>query len=152
MKKLIPLALLLSASLFSPANAATAALFAPFKVEITLTDKAAEKLKSSGDMLEIDAYYLGTPRAGDTTPVNDNGDIELGQDSKTISGPATVTIGNSEYDGSLLEHLIDREAHLLINVNSSTQEENILECDIFENKLSVAVKDLVKLNCKLIGE
>jgi hypothetical protein len=152
MKKLFPLALILFAAPLSTAHAATPGLFPSFQVEITLSDKAAEKLKSSGDMLEVDAFYFGTPRAGDTTPVNDNGDIDLGDDSKTISHASTVTIGGSEYDTSLLEHLVDREAHLLINVNSSTLDENILECDVFEDKLSVAVTGPNKLNCKLIGE
>jgi hypothetical protein len=152
MKKVAPLALLLLSVSLSVAHTETTAQFPSFQVEITLTDKAAEKLKASGDMLEVDAYYYGTPRAGDTTPVNDNGDIDLGDDSKTISHPATVTIGGAEYDASLLEHIIDGEPHLLINVNSATHDENILECDIFEDKLSVAVKGPNKLNCKLIGE
>ena len=152
MKKLFSLALLLCTSHVAPALAETPALIPSFQVEITLTDKALEKLKATSDMLEVDAYFLGDPLAGDKTPVNDNGQIELAEDSKSISQAGTVKFGDIEYDGSLLDHLIDHEPHLLINVNSTKFDENTLDCDIFEDKVSVAVASPPKLNCKLIGE
>ncbi len=152
MKNRIPLALLFCLGQLSMAVAETPALIPSFQVEITLTDKAVEKLKATSDTLEVDAYFLGDPLAGDKTPVNDNGQIELADDSKTITQAGTVKFGDVEYDGSLLDHLIDHEVHLLINVNSTKFEENTLDCDIFEDKISVAVANPPKLNCKLMGE
>lgn len=152
MAKIIPLTFLLLTLQGPAVFAETPALIPSFQVEVILTEKAAAKLKETSDMLEVDAYFLGDPLAGDKTPVDDDGQIELGDDSKTISQPGIVKFPETEFDGNLLDHLIDHTAHVLINVNSTKFDTNTLDCDVFEDKVSVAVANMPKLNCKLVGE
>jgi len=152
MKKIASLAFVLLATHVTLARAETAALTPPFQVEITLSDKAAQKLKETGDTLEVDAYYQGTPLAGDQTPVDDEGSIDLGDDSQTIAKAGIVKFDASEFDGSLLSHVIGHEIEVLINVNSTKFGENVFDCDIFEDKISLAVSSTPKLNCKVADE
>ena len=147
MKKLIPLAFLLLSFAPIPATSATMAKIAMFKVELVYTEAAAAKLKETGDKLQIDVYYLGAPIAGDKTELNDEGQIALGDDSTILFQPGPAEFGGNEFDASLLDHIIDHEAHVLINVNSSKLDKNVIDCDVFEDKVSVAAKEPVKLQC-----
>ncbi len=152
MKKLIPLALLLLTSTTIPAIAETMATIPKFTVELVLTDAAKAALKESGDKPQIDVYYQGKPIAGDKTEVNDEGQIALGDDSTILFQPGPVEIGGTEFDASLLDHIEGKEAHVLINVNSSKLDKNVIDCDVFEDKISVAVKEPIKLQCDVAAQ
>ena len=147
MKKIIPLTLLIITAVSIPAMAETMAKIPKFTVELVLTEAASAKLKETGDKPQIDIYYQGTPLAGDKTSVNDEGQIELGEDSTVLFQPGPAEFGGTEFDASLLDHIEGKEAHVLINVNSSKFDKNVIDCDVFEDKVSEAAKAPVRLNC-----
>jgi len=151
MKKFLAIALLISSTSLTSAFAEAAGNIPAFKVEFSFTQAAKDQMKASNDALEIDVYYVGVPKEGDKTPVNEDGQIELVEESQDVGKLTSFNFGNVDFDSSLLDHTADHEVHVLINVNSSKADDTVLDCDVFEDKISVATAAPVKLSCDYSG-
>ncbi len=128
-----------------------------YDVQISLSSAVETKLKNSGETITISAVYFGEPLAGKSHRklTAEDGNIYFNnEEEKSILGADTVTMGHVKYDSDLLKHIVGGEPNVLINVHSSRKkfENNLLDCDIFQDKVSVAAKTPIVLNCKLIGE
>jgi hypothetical protein len=123
-----------------------------FRIEVTLSTKAAAKLYSAQEWVHISAFYYGEaakPKDGD-----EMGQIWLGNEDADIEDAGTVTFGQIKIDGKRLKLVKGRKATVNINVYSSrkTLADNILDCGLFEDLVEVAASENVTIECKLIGE
>lgn len=123
-----------------------------FRIEVTLSTKAAAKLSSAQEWVHVSAFYYGEaakPKDGD-----EMGQIWLGNEDADIEGAGTVTFGKIKVDGKRLKLVKGKKPTVNINVYSSrkTLADNILDCGLFEDLVEVAARASIMIDCKLIGE
>ena len=124
----------------------------PFSVTVTLSQKAAMKLQGSGETITIAAYYFGDPiKAKDQ---NGSGDYSLGNEKVNLLGAGTAKLGNVSMGIKDLAKIKGHNASVNINIYSSRKvfADNLLQCEIFEDTVTVAAQKPITLPCKLIGE
>ncbi len=145
-------AAVIAIAMASSAHAANELEVPDFRIDVTLSEKAAAKLSASKEWVHISAFYYGEaakPKDGD-----EMGQIWLGNEDADIEGEGSVTFGNIKIDAKRLKLVKGRKAIVNINVYSSRKvfPDNVLDCELFEDKVEVAVKAPVTIVCKLIGE
>jgi hypothetical protein len=125
-----------------------------FDVQITLSEKAAVRLRSLSEGVVVSAHYFGDPTAGAARRANQIGQIDLG--SEEIERPGhlqTVRITGRNVHRERLPW-IQGPVMLNVRVYSARQSgpDNILNCDFFDGELQYAVHAPVVLHCFLIDE
>ena len=154
MIKILTLAIALAscAALAIPAGAESKIALPEYSVTVTLSKKAAAKLNGSGETITIRAYYFGDPvNAKDQ---NESGDYSLNSEDKVILGAGSATLGKISINAKDLAKVKGHEASVSINIFTSRKvfPDNLLDCEIFEDKVAVALQKPMSLRCKLIGE
>jgi len=154
MEETISLTALFLAAQMSIGFGASPLLMDKFDLKLALSPKALEKIKTSGETITIAAYYFGDPKKGYKLHLNPEGQIDLGDQKKIIPGEAVVSLGGIKVNAKVLKHIEGEEPSLLTSIFTSHTKfpDNLLDCDLFQDKVSVAVKTRIEIKCKLIGE
>lgn len=123
-----------------------------FSVALTLSPKAQERIKASGEKVIVETVYFGDPKPGYTGETNEFGQITLGTERVE-----TTSAGTLSFDGKSLnkDHLngVGSTPGLMINTYSSDRSNtDPLNCDFFMDNLDVANKAPVQIHCKLFSE
>jgi hypothetical protein len=128
-----------------------------FDVKVSLSEAAQERLRGKETVI-VSATYFGYPSAqaiaekayGAEYPwlTLDNRQIEL-------SGAGTATFPPMRFDLKQLA-LLDDPDRPQVNINvfsgRKSSENNLLDCGLFQDTLTVAASAPIKIHCKLIGE
>jgi len=128
-------------------------LIPDFEIEVSLSPKAEKKLKEDNETVIVSAMFSGTPK---DTLSNEyqfmgisvkNYDIEL-------TTQRIARFDKVRFHSSILNKLSDADIFLLINVFSGrrSSENNILDVEILEDKMSVVKGKKYILKGKIIGE
>jgi hypothetical protein len=123
-----------------------------FDVQLTLTPRAAEKLKGSNERVIVAGMYWGVPKAAAQATADEMGQIPLGEDFVEVSPEnAAVTVPAANFEPDQLTN-VEGAPHVLVNVYSArkTHEDNLLNCGIYEGPVSMAQKQPVDIQCDLI--
>lgn len=125
-----------------------------FDVDISLSDKAAMKLKMQRESIVVSAAYSGAPKPMEEKRADEIGMIDLGVENvEVIGAEGMVRVTGTKIDIKRLDWM---KGPVMLNVNvfsgRHASGDNILACDFFDGKLSSAVKRPVKLHCSLITE
>lgn len=125
-----------------------------FTVSVHLSPKASAKLKRMKETIIVSASFFGYPTRAAQNKAECSGEIGLGSFDKEMDKPGVAIFEGSTYDKSKLSLIENQEPLLLINVFSGrkSSEDNLLDCSIFQDSVDRAVKDGVRIDCKLIGE
>lgn len=138
-----------------PVGAASAPA-SPFAVtvKISLSPAAAKRLASANETLMVSAFYFGNPKSGvPGRAVDEMGQVHLGNQDIELSGA-----GSADFDGHVVDQsklgFIDGDPQVNINVYSGrhSSEDNLLNCDFFEDAVQIAVAKPIAIHCGLIGE
>ena len=137
----------------APAQQDPLIIFA-FDVRITLSDLAAERLRTTREGIVVSAYYTGDPLPSAENRANQIGTIDLGTENREVIGAeGLVRITGKKVDLRRLDWI---KGPVMLNVNvysaRRTNPDNILSCDFFDGKLSSAVRKTPTLHCTLIEE
>jgi hypothetical protein len=151
--RLIAAAALLLLTPPAPAQQDQPIIFA-FDVRITLSDLAAERLRTTREGIVVSAYYTGDPLPSAENRANQIGTIDLGAENREVIGAeGLVRITGKKIDLRRLDWI---KGPVMLNVNvysaRRTNPDNILSCDFFDGKLSSAVRKTPTLHCTLIEE
>jgi len=152
--RLIAAATTLLLTPLAPAQQQDQPIIFAFDVRITLSDLAAERLKTTREGIVVSAYYTGEPLPSAENRANQIGTIDLGTENREVIGAeGLVRITGKKVDLRRLEWI---KGPVLLNVNvysaRRTNPDNILSCDFFDGKLSSAVRKTPVLHCTLIEE
>jgi hypothetical protein len=152
--RLIAAATTLLLTPLAPAQQQDQPIIFAFDVRITLSDLAAERLKTTREGIVVSAYYTGEPLPSAENRANQIGTIDLGTENREVIGAeGLVRITGKKVDLRRLEWI---KGSVLLNVNvysaRRTNPDNILSCDFFDGKLSSAVRKTPVLHCTLIEE
>jgi len=125
-----------------------------FDVEISLSDRAAARLKMRNESIVVSAYYSGAPKPSAERHTNQIGTIDLGTENVEVIGAAgLVRVTGTKIDIDRLEWI---KGPVMVNVNAysgrHSSPDNILACDFFDGKLSSVVRKTPTLHCSLIDE
>jgi hypothetical protein len=138
------------------ASAATAWTLGPdFAVQVSLSPKAAARLARPKETIVISVDFYGDANARGRRRENEIGQIVLAPTQKDeIAGAGVARFHGPRYDKTLLSDVDANGMQVLINVFSGrhSSPDNLLDCDIFQDKVSIAAKATIPIRCKLIGE
>lgn len=135
----------------TPALAAGVKLPA-YSLDVSLSAKAAAKLSSSGETIHVSAMYYGSAKPG--VKGDEAGQIQLGAEEIDIPKAGLLKLGQITLKPADIKKIKEKQPLVLINVYTSRKvfADNLLDCGLFQDKVTVAAKKPVKIACKLIGE
>ncbi|MEZ0476116.1 hypothetical protein AB6713_16065 [Luteimonas sp. B3_2_R+30] len=124
----------------------------PLTVDIELSDAAAKRMNKDAETLMVYVSYFGfaTPAAKDMA--DDLGLVDLGSASPELAPRSRQAV----FDGSQFKRdrlqRISGGPRVNINVLSGrhSSEDNILDCDFYEDSLATATRSPIPLGCKLL--
>lgn len=126
----------------------------PFTVEVTLSDKARATFDKSGESVIVAAAYFASPKPGiDPRDVDEIGQVDLGRREIELPGA-----GTARFDGRAVAKdklgLIADAPQVNINVYSGrkTSDDNLLNCDMFQDSVKLAASKPIQLHCALLTE
>ncbi|MFI5187093.1 MAG: hypothetical protein ACHQF0_10235 [Chitinophagales bacterium] len=126
-----------------------------FKIEVSLSQKANEKLKKGNETIIVWAYFSGIPKDTTLKEYLKSGGMSIASTQQELSGEnRTAEIEGVRFSKSLYDSLADKDIQVLINIYSGrkSSRDNLLDCDILEEKMSVVKGKEFTLKGKLIGE
>ena len=137
----------------APAATPSPAAFANYRVEVSLSPAAQAKLAKHKETIIIAADYYGTPTEAAADQADEVGQLDLGKAQHELAQAGGVDFDQTGFLGDRLGLIKDAPA-VNINVWSGrhSSPDNLLDCDFFQDALSVAAQAPIRLNCKLIGE
>lgn len=155
---IVPFLVLMACSAAGPVEGPAAESAAPaspyaFKVQLTLTPRAAEKLIASKERVIVAGMYWGAPNAPAIPTADAMGQIPLGEDLVEVAPEnAIITVPAATFDPDQLAN-VEGAPQVLVNVYSArkTHEDNLLDCGIYEGPVSMAQKQPVDIRCDLIN-
>lgn len=150
---------LASSVVLAPAVAIAAEGPPKFDLMLTLSPAAAAKLAGMKEAITVSAMYSGQPtkaarKAGKATEVDE---VDLGEETATLQpskAPQTAHFVGKGFKAGEVKWIAPGTAGVLINVYSARKvsDDNLLDCDIFQDVLKVAAAKPIEISCKLIGE
>lgn len=126
-----------------------------FELNITLSPKAAERLRATHEGITADASYYGEPTAAAARRADEVGHIPLGVERIDLPGRAgPVRVSGQKVAIDRLDWI---SGGVKVNVNlysaRRSSGDNILACDFIDGSLAAVVKaQPVTLHCGLITE
>ncbi|EXL03737.1 hypothetical protein [Aquamicrobium defluvii] len=125
-----------------------------FDFKITLSPKAAAKLKSSHETITVWASFYGEPTHEGENHTDELGMVDLGKESFELPGqPGVVHITGKNAGGAKLKWVKGPPS---VNVNLYTSrkssDQNLIDCDLIDGKVAKVQAKPITVNCFLIGE
>ena len=126
-----------------------------FRIDLSLSAKAASELARLHEGIVVAASYYGDPKPAFAKKANEVGQIDLGEEEITVEGvAASVDVTGKTFEQGHVKWLANGKVMVNVNIYSARRSgpDNILDCDFFDDALTLAQQAPLKLNCKLIGE
>lgn len=125
-----------------------------FTVNVTFSAKAAAKLAGMNEKVIVSAMFYGEPRPGFEPKEAGDVGVNLGNIDNTIAPANGATIFAPAFDAAKLAKEVKGEPRVLINIYSARQadDNNLLDCGIYDDLVSAAAKTAPTIACKLIVE
>ncbi len=125
-----------------------------FDFKITLSDKAAAKLKSVHETITVWASFYGEPTREGENHTDEMGMVDLGKESFELPAqPGVVHITGKKAGGAKLKWVKGQPS---VNVNLYTSrkssDQNLIECDLIDGAVAKVQAKPITVNCFLIGE
>lgn len=125
-----------------------------FDFKITLSQKAAAKLKSSHETITVLASYYGEPTHEGEKHADELGMVDLGKENFELPGqPGVAHVTGKNVGGAKLKWIKGQPS---VNVNLYTSrkssDENLIDCDLIDGAVAKVQAKPITVNCFLIGE
>ena len=128
-------------------------LIPDFEIEVSLSPNAEKKLKEDNETVIVSAMFSGTPKDSLSDEYQFMG-ISVKNYNIELTTQRIARFEKIKFHSSILNKLSDTDIFLLINVFSGrrSSENNILDVEILEDKMSEVKGNKYVLKGKLIGE
>jgi hypothetical protein len=125
-----------------------------FEIDLQLSAKAEQKLKSAKETIIVKAYFSGVPKDTTSKAYKKWGEMGMMDPEIELSGSRIAKFENIKFSKKLYDSIADKNIRLLINIYSGrrSSENNLLDCDILEDSVSGIANKKFVLKGKLIGE
>jgi hypothetical protein len=113
-------------------------LIPPFEIDVSLSTKAEQKLKKDKETIIVKAYFSGIPKDTTIEEYKKTGSLSLASAEKELFAGRTAGFAGIKFSKALYDSLGDKNITLLINIYSGRRasKDNLLNCDILEDKMS----------------
>lgn len=124
-----------------------------FDVRVTLSPTARKLLATRGETIVVSASYYGWPTDGAKMKVDDVGQVDLGREQHVLATPGVAHFSGARISADT-QRALKQPPEVNINVFSGrqTSPDNVLDCDIFQNAIAIAIKSPVAITCTLLTE
>ena len=122
-----------------------------YDVALTFTPAATARMHALSEQVTLNATYYGdaTPGASGATPA---GQLMLGSDSKSVDATTqTVHITGQGFDTSHLTSLSGAPSMLITVASNAGSANNVLNCDLFQDKVSAGQGHAIALSCDAVS-
>lgn len=125
-----------------------------FDIDVTLSSKAAARLKATHEGVSILASFYGDPTAAGEDQVNELGTVDLASvQIEVLGGAGRAHIGGEAVSAARLDWVSVPMVNVNIFSSRKASAENILDCDFIDGPVQDVVKlSPVPLRCWLIEE
>lgn len=126
-----------------------------FDLDITLSPKATDRLRTTKEGITVSARYYGDPTKRAQKHANEVGQIDLGGETLQLAGHASHTHVSGRKVLANRLGWIGGNAKVNVNVFSSRRasKDNVLACDFIDTDVAQVVNvQPVELHCALIEE
>lgn len=148
-----------AAGLVCAVSLADAAETPKFDLVLTLSPAALAELTKIHEQVTVAAMYAGQPtKEAQKKKIDDEiGEVNLGSEEITrpmTAATAKVSFTGKGFEAKKLKWVTPGTAKVLINVYSARKanDDNLLDCGLFEDTLAVAAAKPIEISCKLIAE
>lgn len=125
-----------------------------FEIEVSLSPKAEEKLKTNKETIIVAAYFSGIPKDTTHKEYVKYGEIAIASRERELANERVAKFEGIKFPKALLDTIPAKNFSLLINVYSGrkSSKDNLLDCDILSKPVSEIKGKKFVLKGKLIGE
>ena len=125
-----------------------------FEIEVSLSKKANEKLKTDKETIIVAAYFSGLPKDTTSKEYLKTGEFNITSSERELTDGRIAKFEGIKFSRALYDSLADKNIELLINIYSGRRstKDNLLDCDIFYDKMSNIKGKKITVKGKLIGE
>jgi hypothetical protein len=127
---------------------------APFEIEISLNEKAKERITGSNETIIVDIFFTGEPIDSSKVEFEEDGSFYVASAKKEITYGQIASFNDIKFPKALYDQLVDKDVLFNINVYSGRKSspDNLLDVTFLSGKLSSLVNKRSKLDGKLIRE
>lgn len=124
----------------------------PFEIDISLSNKARERITSKNETLVVDVFLNGTPKDPSKAEFEEDGSFFVGSSQKEISYGQIAKFDNLKFPRKIYDQLVDKDADFNINVYTGRKSspDNLIDCEFLSGKLSSLINQRKRLVGKLI--
>ncbi len=125
-----------------------------FEIDVSLSDKANQKLQKDKETIIVAAYFSGQPKDTTSEAYQESGEMGVAHAEKELSDARVAKFERVKFSRALYDSLADKDIQLLINIYSGRRstDVNLLDCDILDDKMSNVKDKKYTLKGKLIAE
>lgn len=129
-------------------------LLPSFTIQLKLSAKAEDQLKKTKESVIVSASVSGIPKDKTNKQYKQSGYMVLANKDKELTTGRTAVFNDVKVAKKAYEGLESKDVEILINVYSSrrTSANNILDCDMLQQPVSIVKKQVNVLKGKLIAE
>ena len=126
-----------------------------FKINVTLSDFAAEELSARKETIVVAAYFSGIPQPDSKYAADARkGELSLGESRVEMQSAGMADFSSLLIETEKVKSLISQDFSVLVNVFSGrkTDKNNLLSCGIVAGTISIVQEKTHDILCKLIRE
>jgi hypothetical protein len=124
----------------------------PFEIEVELSVRANTKMTVDKETIIVSATFMGIPNDTSSEASRQDGEITLRQHAVELTASRVARFENLKLSKKAYNSLANKDIRLLINVFSGRKKtrDNVLDCGIFEAKMSEIINKRSTIQCSLI--
>jgi|GEM_PF-1572377 len=128
-----------------------------FEIQLNLSEKAEKKLREENETVIIEVEFIGDPKEHILENkkyeiYDENGQLTIGSKRVELKKERNVKFKNCKVSNDLLQLLENKNYDIRINTFSGrkSSEDNLLDCDYFEDNIENVKNQIIVINGKLI--
>jgi hypothetical protein len=125
-----------------------------FAVTVKLSETAQMKLQALHESVLVIAYFDGDPLHGKGKYNAPMRGVVLGNDEKLVDANNVATFSDTKISQGDWDNLSGKDYYVTINVVSArkSSKDNLLDCGVPSDRMSIFAGKLTQVSCRLIGE
>lgn len=125
-----------------------------FEIQLSLSSKAEEKLKTAKETVIVAAYFSGIPKDTTSREYRKQGEVAISSIEKELAGERIAKFNGIRIPRKLYNTITEKSLAVLINVYSGRRSGklNLLDCDIYQGPVSGIKGKEIVIKGKLINE
>ena len=125
-----------------------------FEIEVSLSQKANDKLKNSRETIILDAAFTGFPKDSTSKQFLEEGEFYVAFSSVELRDSRIAKFEGIKFSKARYDSLADKDISVGINIYSGrkSSKNNLLDCEYLDNKMSFIKNKKFIVKGKLIGE